>query len=526
MRSPSFPIRHLLLLALLSLVVVGVAIPTGSASPQRPGTPPTSGNASPRGRALLVGIEKYQTPGVSPTAGGEADALAMSRLIQEEGWFQPGEIKTLIGPAATAQQIQEVFLHWLIEGTQPGDQILFFYSGHGTQVLDVDGDERASNPSDDRDEAIAPYDVYGANGRLYNVIVDDQFNQWIERLSGRSVILIFDSCHSGTVSRSLDGKMPTVPSLGPRYFPSAEQWPLTTQTRSMGDTSSYQVQDGPVTRDLKLVVDQQRLTPNSLVTLLSAAGSHQLAYPMLTPARTIRGALTYFLEQGLRQRLTVNQLYQYVQERIALAQTERRLNGSQVPRLEMTSPSMIGHQPLFRSRAADASAEPVAMLGAGMSNPYSSIRISAEVGKVDHGRFVSPANRFCIGDEIGYRIRTDTPGYLHLVVFSQNDQASLVHPNEGESTWVDRELDLLDQFVVSEPVGKDVVLALITKKKLDLKGLQGMTLNWQQMQSKLKDLAIEVAPLTRGVTNRRNSNRLAPADWQITRVQSEARICQ
>ena len=526
MRSPSFPIRHLLLLTLLSLAVLESSTPFGSASAQRPGSARATGNARSRGRALLVGIDRYQTPGVTPTAGGEADALAMSRLIQDQGWFQPNEVKTLIGPAATAQQIQEAFLHWLIEGTKPGDQILFFYSGHGTQVLDVDGDERASNPSDDRDEAIAPYDVYGTNGRLYNVIVDDQFNQWIERLSGRSVVLIFDSCHSGTVSRSLAGQTPTAPSLGPRYFPSAEQWIPATRTRSMGDSATYQVKDGPTTRDLKLVVDQQRLTPNSLVTLLSAAGSHQLAYPMLTPARTVRGALSYFLEEGLRQRLTVNQLYQYVQQRIALAQTERRLNGSQVPHLEMTSPSMIGNQPLFRSRGSNTPAESVALLGAGMSNPYSSIRISAEVGKVDKGRFLGPSNRFCIGDEIGYRVRTDTPGYLYLVVFSQNDQASLIYPNDGEPTKIDRELDLFDQFVVSEPVGKDVVLALITKKNLDLKGLQGMTLTWAQMQSKLKDLAIEVNPVTRGVTNRKNPNRLTTADWQVTRIESEARICQ
>jgi hypothetical protein len=448
----------------------------------------------------------------------------MSRLVQDQGWFQPGEIKTLIGSAATAQQIQEAFHHWLIEGTQPGDQILFFYSGHGTQVLDVDGDERASNPSDDRDEAIAPYDVYGANGRLYNVIVDDQFNQWIERLSGRSIALIFDSCHSGTVSRSFTGHTSTVPSLGPRYFPSAEQWIPATRTRSMGDSAAYQVQDGPTTRDLKLVVDQQRLTPNSLVTLISAAGSHQLAYPMLTPARTIRGALSYFLEQGLQQRLTVNQLYRYVQERIARAQSERRLNGSQVPHLEMTSPSVIGNQPLFRSRESDAPTESVALLGAGMSNPYSSIRISAEVGKVDKGRFLGPSNRFCIGDEIGYRVRTDTPGYLYFIVFSQKDQAALVYPDSSQRSAIQDQRDVI--LDVIDPPGKDVVLILVTKKELDITALrQKESYTWEEMKHLLREKKIEVDLRTRGIGSKKQPDALLETDWQVTRVESEALRC-
>ena len=195
--------NRLTMIALVGLAASVAVIPfLGDAAAQRPGASrprSPSGNPGPKGRALLVGIERYQHSAVTPTRGGEADAKAMSRLIQDQGWFAPEEVKTLVGPEATSQRIKEQFVQWLIEGSRPGDQILFFYSGHGTQVLDTDGDERAIDPDDDRDEAIAPYDAYGANGKLYNVITDDQFNQWIERFSGRSVVLIFDSCHSGTV---------------------------------------------------------------------------------------------------------------------------------------------------------------------------------------------------------------------------------------------------------------------------------------------------------------------------------------
>ncbi len=527
MSPPASPIRASILMALLSLAVVGVSTSPGGASAQRPGSSrplPASDNPPPRGRALLVGIDKYQTPGVTPTAGGEADASAMSRLIQEQGWFHPDEVRTLIGPAATAQRIEQEFLRWLIQGSRPGEQIFFFYSGHGTQVLDVDGDERASDQHDDRDEAIAPYDAYGANGKLYNVITDDQFNQWIEQLSGRSVVLVFDSCHSGTVSRSLDRSTPPRDLPGPRYFPSDDQWISSPGTRSMRDSAAYQVQDGPASRNLKLVVDKARLTPNARVTLISAARSHQLAYPMLTPARTIRGALSHFLEEGLRQRLTVNQLYGYVREKIERAQAERRLQGSQEPHFEMTSPSLTINQPLFRTRVPGEPVESVAMLGTGVSNPHSSIRVSAEVGKVDRGRFLGPSNRFCVGDEIGYRVRTDTPGYLYLVVFSQNDQASLIYPSQSQSPLIKDQRDVI--LNVIDPPGKDLVLVFVTQKELDLTALRRKeSFSWEEMKHLLREKKIEVDLLTRGVGWNKQSAALLETDWQVTRVESEALRC-
>src|SRR5262249_31497611 len=152
--------------------------------------------AKPRGRALLVGVNQYQVKGINPTPGSIEDAEAIGRLIREKGWFDAGEIKTLIGEQATAANIEREFREWLIKGTRPGDRVFFLYSGHGTQVPDDDGDERRSDPADDQDEAIAPYDVNAVNKRLVNIIRDDQFNEWVEQLGGRSVVMIFDSCNS------------------------------------------------------------------------------------------------------------------------------------------------------------------------------------------------------------------------------------------------------------------------------------------------------------------------------------------
>jgi hypothetical protein len=53
----------------------------------------------------------------------------------------------------TARNIKRGF-EWLLDGAQRGDKLFFHYSGHGTQVEDVHGDEE-----DGFDEALCPVSV-------------------------------------------------------------------------------------------------------------------------------------------------------------------------------------------------------------------------------------------------------------------------------------------------------------------------------------------------------------------------------
>ena len=101
------------------------------------------------------------------------------------------------------------------------------------------------------------------NGRLVNIIIDDQFNDWLGRLGGRSIVMVFDSCNSGTVSRGGGIGGGETDRLGPRYLPTPEQWEWGAQTRGMTDGNGYVVSDGPRSRDLKLSLDKDRLAPNS-----------------------------------------------------------------------------------------------------------------------------------------------------------------------------------------------------------------------------------------------------------------------
>lgn len=82
-------------------------------------------------------------------------------------------------------------LHWLVQGCQSGDSLVFHYSGHGSQQRNYNGDEL-----DGYDETICPVDF-----ETQGMIVDDEINATIVRPLTHGVKLhaIIDACHSGTV---------------------------------------------------------------------------------------------------------------------------------------------------------------------------------------------------------------------------------------------------------------------------------------------------------------------------------------
>jgi hypothetical protein len=76
----------------------------------------------------------------------------------------------------------------LLTNSNNNDLLFFLYSGHGSQVVDKNGDE-----TDSRDEVILPLD--------FNVITDDELKTVIQTYLKPNVTLfaLFDCCNSGTV---------------------------------------------------------------------------------------------------------------------------------------------------------------------------------------------------------------------------------------------------------------------------------------------------------------------------------------
>lgn len=82
-------------------------------------------------------------------------------------------------------------MYWLAQGCQPGDSLVFHYSGHGSQQRNYSGDE-----ADGYDETLCPLDF-----ETQGMIVDDEINAALVRLipHGAKLHALIDACHSGTV---------------------------------------------------------------------------------------------------------------------------------------------------------------------------------------------------------------------------------------------------------------------------------------------------------------------------------------
>jgi len=82
-------------------------------------------------------------------------------------------------------------MRWLVDGASAGDSLVFHFSGHGVQKLDMNDDE-----VDGYNEALCPMD-FERSGK----ILDDEINATIVRPLGKGVKLhaIVDTCHSGTI---------------------------------------------------------------------------------------------------------------------------------------------------------------------------------------------------------------------------------------------------------------------------------------------------------------------------------------
>ena len=150
--------------------------------------------------SLHVGVNAYYNLAAKyQLSGCENDAKAMRAMLLNHFGFTESHAKLLLSKDATAEGIIGTFKSHLIAQSRPGDVVVFTFSGHGSQISDLNGDE-----TDGLDEFICPSDLAkGADSRPANLITDDQLRLLVEELEGRTFIAILDCCHSGTGFRDL-----------------------------------------------------------------------------------------------------------------------------------------------------------------------------------------------------------------------------------------------------------------------------------------------------------------------------------
>jgi hypothetical protein len=82
--------------------------------------------------ALLVGINQYlYSP---PLTGSVTDVELQKELLVHRFGFQPSDVLTVTEEKATRELIEAAFMEHLVKQAQPGDLIVFHFSGYGSRV--------------------------------------------------------------------------------------------------------------------------------------------------------------------------------------------------------------------------------------------------------------------------------------------------------------------------------------------------------------------------------------------------------
>lgn len=165
-----------------------------------------------RKTALCIGINDY--PGTRlDLRGCVNDAQDWQAALLRRGFA----VQTLLDAQATKAAMVEKIATTIGEAER-GDSVVITYSGHGTLAPDLDGDE-----DDGYDEALCPYDI-----KEGNPLIDDEIHRlFAARAQGVHLLLISDSCHSGTVTRAAapdpiaDGAMTRFMPIG-AWLPDAD----------------------------------------------------------------------------------------------------------------------------------------------------------------------------------------------------------------------------------------------------------------------------------------------------------------
>ena len=202
-------------------------------------------------RAVVIGIDQYSVPDAGPATpaaapegtqpavathatrrdfsggwmdldGSVNDALSMGQVLVSRYGFKPENVHYLLGPTAadnkavknmpphqapTRENILAAIQKYLIDEAQKGDIVVFYYAGHGSQMYNS-----LSNKLDKQDETIVPADASTGVWDIRDKEISRLFGKVLDR--GAVLTAIFDSCHSGSISRGFQirpGKMRYIP---------------------------------------------------------------------------------------------------------------------------------------------------------------------------------------------------------------------------------------------------------------------------------------------------------------------------
>lgn len=266
----------------LALACVAIAL-TGAAMPPEP-APPVQAKPAVKGRirAVVIGVVNYKDGIATPMIGAFNDSVLIAETLIREG-AKAEDVTLLLDPPTPEllaargnprmRQTKVVpdgvgtranilgALKRMIDTTQPGDEVLLSFSGHGMQQNEA----VAGSEPDGLDEVFLPFDTGAANGseKIQNAVIDDEIGAAIDaiRAKGGNVTYLADFCHSGDSNRDAAGK--------DNGSPTADKLKLKLNRKFAA------VSDGNFVRDLAVETSKPKAGWGAYVGLLAVPSKEQ-----------------------------------------------------------------------------------------------------------------------------------------------------------------------------------------------------------------------------------------------------------
>ncbi len=311
--------------------------------------------------ALLVGINQYAGSEFSPLAGCLTDVELQRELLIHRFGFQPSDVQVLVDQAATRSNIETAFTAHLVEQAQPGDLVVFHFSGYGqrVQLSSAAGGLTAQS-------ALIPFDGW----------VSTEPSGWVNDLLADTLLLLLRSLPTDQVTTVLDVGFsdPGLPRLGNlrvRSCPAA-----------MEVAAAEQAMRSQLLQQTQLSADQVRvqwLSGQVPGVLMSAAQPSQTAVELQWRGFSA-GAFTYALTQHLWQ--TSPPITLWISLNRAIGHVQRQVGSQQHPLLagQISSHNSLPSYDLTTSPAADGVVVAVNALGAELSLAGLPAQVYAQYG--------------------------------------------------------------------------------------------------------------------------------------------------
>jgi len=239
----------------------------------------TTASGGPQKWALLIGIDFY--PNFHQLSGCVNDVVAMKQVLVDSFEFPESNIVQLLNEKATQEGIR-VSMEGLLVRVKKDDVVVIQFSGHGSQMR-----ARDKNEADGWDETIVPVDS-GRKPLPNRDIRDNEIYSWLQRLATitPNLTLVFDSCHSGGITRDPFGD-------NGRSVPRDE--------RSVEDLPPSPILHRAVLERRMVKGSSGWLPASQCYTLFAGCRSEELSHEVWTDKKKshTQGALTYFLTRKL-----------------------------------------------------------------------------------------------------------------------------------------------------------------------------------------------------------------------------------